>query len=109
MDTFHRAQELSVPMCKKSGKQWKRQAWWIQDLLVKLKGKRELHRQWKQAQVSWEEYSDSVRLCRDDVRRVEAQLELNLARITKSNKKGFYSYVSQKRKVKESVPLDAQE
>jgi len=32
------------------------------------------------------------------------QLELNLARDTKNNKKGFYRYVSQKRKVKESVP-----
>jgi len=47
-DTFHRAQDLSVPMCKKSGKEGKRPAWQSRDLLVKLKGKRELHRQWKQ-------------------------------------------------------------
>ena len=26
-DTFHRAQELSVPKCKKSGKEGKRPAW----------------------------------------------------------------------------------
>jgi len=31
------------------------------------------------------------------------QLELNLARGDKNNKKGFYRYVSQKRKVKESI------
>jgi len=42
-------------------------------------------------------------LCRDEVRRAKAQLELSLARDAKNNKKGFYRYVSQERKVKESV------
>ena len=55
-DAFHRAQELSIPRCKKSGKDSKRPAWMSRDLLVKLKGKKEMHRQWKQGQVSWEEY-----------------------------------------------------
>jgi len=44
-DAFRRAQELSVPRCNKSGKEGKRPAWLSQDLLVKLKGKRELCRQ----------------------------------------------------------------
>jgi len=65
--------------------------------LVKLKGKRELHRQWKQGQVSWEEYRDAAQLRRDEVRRAKEQLELNLARDDKNNKKGFYRYVSQKK------------
>jgi len=43
-------------------------------------------------------------LCRDEVRKAKAKLELNLARNAKSDKKGFYRYVSQKRKVKESAP-----
>ncbi|KFQ62398.1 hypothetical protein N334_02973, partial [Pelecanus crispus] len=103
-DTFHRAQELSVPKCKKSGKEGKRPAWLSRDLLVKLKSKRELHRQWKQGQVSWEEYREDAQLCREGVRKAKAQLELNLARDIKNNKKGFYRYVNQKRKVKESVP-----
>ena len=72
-------------------------------MLVKLKSKRELHRQWKQEQVSWEEYRDAAWLCRGGVRRAKVQLELNLARNAKNNKKGFYRYVSQKRKVKESA------
>ncbi|KFR07593.1 hypothetical protein N306_10821, partial [Opisthocomus hoazin] len=103
-DAFFRAQELSVPRCKKSGKEGKRPAWLSRDLLVKLKGKRELHRQWKQGQISWEEYREAARLCRDEVKRAKAWLELNLARDAKNNKKGFYGYVSQKKKVKESVP-----
>ncbi|KAK4831467.1 hypothetical protein QYF61_017715 [Mycteria americana] len=102
-DAFHKAQELSIPRYKKSGKEGKRQARMSQDLLVKLKGKKEMHRQWKQGQTSWEEYRYTARLCRDGVRKAKAQLELNLARDAKNNKKGFYRYVSQKRKVKESI------
>ncbi|KFQ75511.1 hypothetical protein N337_12410, partial [Phoenicopterus ruber ruber] len=102
-DAFHRAQHLSIPRCKKSGKEGKRPAWLSRDLLVKIKGKREMHRQWKQGQVSWEEYRDAAQLCRDGVRKAKAWLALNLARDAKNNK-GFYRYVSQKRKVKESIP-----
>ncbi|KFP11766.1 hypothetical protein Z169_02376, partial [Egretta garzetta] len=103
-DVIHRAQELSIPSCKKSGKEGKRPAWLRQEMLVELRKKRELHRQWKQGQVSWEEYREAVRLCRNGVRKAKAQLELNLARDAKNNKKGFYRYISRKRMVKESVP-----
>jgi len=103
-NAFHRAQELSVPRCKNSGKERKRPAWLSGDLLVRLKSKRELCRQWKQGQGSWEESKDTVWLCRDGVRRVKEWLELNLARDAKNNEKGFYRYVNQKRKVKESAP-----
>ena len=43
-------------------------------------------------------------MCKDGVRKAKAQMELNLARDMKHNKNSFYRYVSQKRKVKESVP-----
>jgi len=102
-DAFHREQELLIPRCKKSGKVGKRLEWMSQDLLVKLKDKKEMHRQWKQGQISREEYRDTARLGRDGVRKTMAQPEQNLARDAKNNKKGFYRYVSQKRKVKEST------
>jgi len=102
-DAFHRAQELSIPGCKKSGKKGNRLAWLCRDLLVKLKSKRELHSQWKQGQISCKEYKDAVQLCTEGVRRAKAQLELNLARDAKNSKNSFYRYVNQKRKVKESV------
>ncbi|KFR15209.1 hypothetical protein N306_15328, partial [Opisthocomus hoazin] len=104
-DVLHRAQELSVPKCKMSGREGKRPAWLRQEMLVKLRMKRELHRQWKQGLASWEEYRESARLCRAGVRKAKAQLEMNLARDVKNNKKGFYRYVSQKKMVKESAPL----
>jgi len=99
---FHRAQGLSVPKCKKSGKEQKRQAWLSQDLLVKQKGKKEMHRQWKQGQVTWKEHRSSDQLCRDGVRKAKAQLELNLTRDAKNNQ-SFYRCVRQKNKVKESL------
>jgi len=59
--------------------------------------------QWNQGWVSWEEYSEVAWFCRDGVGKSKVQLELNLTRDAK-NKKGFYSYISQERKVKEGVP-----
>ncbi|KFR07567.1 hypothetical protein Y956_13278, partial [Nipponia nippon] len=103
-DAFHRAQELSIPWCRKLGKKGKRPAWPSHDLGVKLKAKKRLHRQWKKGLVSWEEDRDAVRLCKDGIRKAKAQLEPNLARDAKNNKKGFYRHINQKRKVKESVP-----
>ncbi|KFV55360.1 hypothetical protein N328_07466, partial [Gavia stellata] len=102
-DAYHTAQELSIHRCKKSGKNSKRPSSMSQDLLIKLKGGKEMHRQRKQGQVSSGEYRDAARLCRDGVRKAKVQLKLNLARDAKNNKKGFYRYVSQERKVKESV------
>ena len=51
--------------------------------------KKKMHRQWKQGQVLQEEYKEAARLCRDGVRKAKAQLELNLTRGAKMNKKGF--------------------
>jgi len=42
-------------------------------------------------------------LCRDGVRKAKAQLELKLAKNAKNNKKGFYRYVNQKSRIKESL------
>ncbi|PKU47605.1 rna-directed dna polymerase from mobile element jockey-like [Limosa lapponica baueri] len=87
------------------GQEGKRPARLSQDLLVKLKGKEEVHRQGTQGQESWEEYRDPTRLCRRGVRKAKVQLELNFARDAKNNQNDFYRYVSKKRKVKESVLL----
>ena len=41
---------------------------------------------------------------REGIRKTKAQLELNLARDVKNNKKGFFRYTGQQRKMKETVP-----
>jgi len=44
-----------------------------------------------------------VRACRDATRKAKAHLELNLARDVKDNKKGFFNYISSKRKTRDNV------
>lgn len=41
--------------------------------------------------------------CKDEVRKAKASLELNLARVVNSNKKGFYKYMNSKGKTREGV------
>ena len=55
--------------------------------------------------MSWEEYTAVVHVCRDRIRKAKAQMELNLVRDVKDNKKGFYRYTGRRRQAKESVPL----
>ncbi|CAM5103935.1 unnamed protein product [Natator depressus] len=50
-----------------------------------------------------DEYKNIARACRNEIRRAKSHLELQLARDVKSNKKGFFRYVGNKKKAKESV------
>jgi len=54
--------------------------------------------------VTWEEYRDAVWMCRGGIRKVKVQMELNLARDVKNNRKGFFSCVWQKREAEVCVP-----
>ncbi|GAB0176409.1 mitochondrial enolase superfamily member 1 [Grus japonensis] len=73
------------------------------ELLGKVKQKKEAYRRWKQGQVAWEEYRETVRAARDQVRKAKALIEISLARDVKDNKKSFYRYVSDKRRTRENV------
>ncbi|KAK4811175.1 hypothetical protein QYF61_019806 [Mycteria americana] len=101
-DHLLQAQERSIPTNRKSGKNTRRPAWMNKKLLAKLRNKKEAYRGWKQGRVTREEYRNTVQTCRDEVRKAKAQLELNLARDVKGNKKGFYKYISSKRNTRES-------
>ncbi|CAM4590592.1 unnamed protein product, partial [Lepidochelys olivacea] len=54
-------------------------------------------------QMARKEYKNIAWACRSEIRKAKSHLELQLARDVKSNKKGFFRYVSNKKKVKESV------
>ena len=98
-DIFLRAQELLIPMYKKSGKEGRRRSTRLnKDLLVKLKCKKEMNHQWNQGHVSWEEYMDAARMCREWIRKAKVHLELNLARDIMNNK-DFYRYTGQTRNI----------
>jgi len=47
-----------------------------------------MHTQWKQGQVSCEEYRNTARVCREGVGRAKAWLELNLGFVGVIIKKG---------------------
>ncbi|GAB0186720.1 mitochondrial enolase superfamily member 1 [Grus japonensis] len=96
-------QEQCIPAKKSSSKNTKRPPWINKELLGKVKQKKEAYRGWKQGQVAWEEYRETVRAARDQVRKAKALIEINLARDVKDNKKSFYRYVSDKRRTRENV------
>ncbi|CAM4640609.1 unnamed protein product [Lepidochelys kempii] len=54
-------------------------------------------------EMTREEYKNIAQACSSEIRKTKSHLELQLARDIKSNKKGFFRYVSSKNKVKESV------
>ncbi|PKU27098.1 hypothetical protein llap_22598 [Limosa lapponica baueri] len=75
------------------------------DLLDKLKSKKESYRGWKQGQVAWEDYRETVQVARNQIRQARGQTELNLVRDIKDKKKKFSKYVRNKRKTGEDVGL----
>jgi len=74
-----------------------------QELLAELRWKRKVHGMWKEVQATWEEHRNVVRACRDATRKAKAHLELKLTRDVKNNKKGFFNYISSKRKARHNV------
>ncbi|PKU28199.1 hypothetical protein llap_21498 [Limosa lapponica baueri] len=73
------------------------------ELLDKFKSKKEAYRGWKQGRVDWVEYRETVRVTRNQIRKAEAQIELNLARDIKDNEKNFYKYIRDKGKTSKDV------
>ncbi|GAB0182218.1 hypothetical protein GRJ2_000687100 [Grus japonensis] len=102
---FLQAQDQCIPKNRKSSKGGRRPAWMSKELLEKLKRKKEVYQMWKKGLATWEEYKNVVRVCRDATRKAKTHLELNLARDVKDNKKGFFKYISSKRKTRENVGL----
>lgn len=62
------------------------------ELLDKFSHKKKAYRGWKQGQVGWEEYRRIIQAARNQVRKAEALIKLNLTRYFKNSKKRFYRY-----------------
>ncbi|CAM4689446.1 unnamed protein product [Lepidochelys kempii] len=90
-------------MCRKNSKYGRRPAWLNGEILADLKHKKEAYKKWKVGHMTRGKYKNIARACRNEIRRAKSQLELQLARDVKSNKKGFFRYVGNKKKAKESV------
>ena len=64
---------------------------------MRLQKKKRVCVLWKKGQATWEDYKEVAKVCREEVRKVEAQPELRLATAVKGNKKSFYKYISGRR------------
>ncbi|CAM4564646.1 unnamed protein product [Lepidochelys olivacea] len=102
-ESLLRLQGQTIPMSRKNSKYGRRPAWLNGEILADLKHKKEAYKKWKVGHMTREEYKNIARSCRNDIRRAKSHLELQLARDVKSNKKGFFRYVGNKKKAKESV------
>ena len=51
---------------------------------------------------TWRDYKEVAKVCREEVRKAKAQLELRLATAVKEKKKSFYEYINGKRRTKEN-------
>ncbi|CAM5079740.1 unnamed protein product [Natator depressus] len=90
-------------MSRKNNKYGRRPTWLNGEILADLKHKKEAYKKWKVGHMTREEYKNIAWACRNEIRRAKSHLELQLARDVKSNKKGFFRYVGNKKKAKESV------
>lgn len=82
-----RLQDQAIPKCQKSSKRDTRLAWLSRDLFLELRQKRKECGHWKQGQVTWEDYRNSVCHCREKICADKAQLKLKLASAVGDNKK----------------------
>ncbi|CAM4377561.1 unnamed protein product [Caretta caretta] len=102
-ESLLRLQGQTIPMCRKNSKYGRQPAWLNSEILADLKHKKEAYKKWKIGQMTRDEYINIARACRNGIRKAKSHLELQLARDVKSNKKGFFRYVVNKKKAKESV------
>ncbi|CAM2100783.1 unnamed protein product [Caretta caretta] len=102
-ESLLRFQGQTIPMCRKISKYGRQPAWLNSEILADLKDKKEAYKKWKIGQMTREEYKNIAQACRSEIRKAKLHLELQLARDVKSNKKGFFRYASNKKKVKESA------
>ncbi|CAM5167297.1 unnamed protein product [Natator depressus] len=102
-ESLLRLQGQTIPMCRKKSKYGRRPAWLNSEILADLKYKKEAYKKWKTGQMTRDGYINIARVCRNEIRKAKSHLELQLGRDVKSNKKGFFRYVGNKKKAKESV------
>ena len=75
--------------------------WMNRELLSRLWEKKRVCVLWKKRQATWGNYKEVAEICREEVRKAKAQLELRLATAVKENKQSFYRYINVKRRTKE--------
>ena len=73
-----------------------------QELLLRLRKKKRVYVLWKKRQATRGDYMEIAKVCKEEVRKAKAPLELRLATAVKESKKSFYKYISGKRRTKDN-------
>jgi len=71
--------------------------------LLGLRKKRRVYHPWKKGQATQEKFRALIRSCREEIRKAKAQLKLRLTTVVRDNKKCFYKYINNKKRVIESL------
>lgn len=100
-DQLLQAQEQHNPMTRTSNKYVGRPARLNKEVFSKLQHQKETFKKWKKSHVIQEKYKDIVRTC--SVKKAKTNLECNVVRDVKGNKKGVFRHISNKRKIRENV------
>ena len=79
-----KAQEQAVPKCCKASCRGRRPVWVNWELLLRLQKKKRVYVLWKKGQVTWGDYKEVAKVCREEVRKAKAQLELRLCTLATS-------------------------
>ncbi|KAJ7412607.1 hypothetical protein BTVI_45938 [Pitangus sulphuratus] len=96
----------NVPSMRNKKKEIKALAQWQRFDIIGISEiwqKKKLYAQWKQGQVTWEEYRDAACHCREKIHAAKAELELKLGRNVGDNKKSFKKYVNSKRQCRNNI------
>jgi len=96
-DCLLQAQEHRIPRKRKAGNNARSFLCMNTVFLGLLRCKNKVYREWKQELVTWVNYKEVVQAAKDQVRKAKTQIELNLARDIKGNKKKFYGGIGDKR------------
>lgn len=83
-------------MCEKSGKGGRRPACVLVKQKYYSRGSKDMYAGRNVGTAAW--------VCKDGIQKAKERLQLNFAKNGKNKKKGFYTYVGKKRKMKENVP-----
>jgi len=71
--------------------------------VTQKKTKRIIYHLWKQGLATQQEYRSLVKLCRGEIRKAKAQLELRLATVVRDNEMCFCKYINNKMRAKERL------
>ncbi|KAJ7413813.1 hypothetical protein WISP_88137 [Willisornis vidua] len=74
-----------------------------QEYFLEKRQKRKVYAQWKQGQVTWEEYRDAACHYREKIRMAKAQLELKLDRNVGTLKRVFFKYINGNRQYRNTT------